>query len=347
MLFVPLPFVAALLLLILLVQMSLREQAASRHFRILVLLLCVLATVIGVRWGYGIERVLPAQAILASAVGPMAWVCFATFVAEPGNTSSYRFWPHILPSLLVTLLAVASPQCLDLTLIAIFACYAVALGRLASGGSDALDLARFDDAPLVHRSLQIMAATLLLAVIADSLIALDLRVFDGSYAATIVTVATIPLVLLLGAGAAIASRAPPPREPEAVQPAPASDDDTHIVARLAQLMQTQGLYRDHELNLSRLARRAGIPARHLSKAVNIVCGKNLSQYVNDFRIAEACRLLEKADIAVTTIVYDVGFLTKSNFNREFRRVTGMNPTEWRSCRMGGPVQVDSASRGFP
>lgn len=339
MLFIPLPFVAAVLLLILFGQMCLREQAASRHFRILVLLLCLLAIVIGVRWGYGIERVLPAQAILASAVGPLAWVCFAAFVTEQDNRLAHRFWPHLLPSFLVAILTIARPQWIDVTLIAIFAWYAVALGRLAWAGTDALDLARFDDAPLVHRSLQVMATTMLLAAIADSLIAMDLRVFDGSHAATIVTAATIPLVMLLGAAAAIASRNPSSPAPEAVQPTPASDDDAHIVARLKPLLQTQGLYRDHDLNLSRLARRAGIPTRQLSKAVNSVCGKNLSHYVNDFRIAEACRLLESGDIAITTIVYDVGFLTKSNFNREFRRVTGMSPTEWRAKRTPGPAQA--------
>nr|WP_245298437.1 AraC family transcriptional regulator [Sinorhizobium sp. A49] len=56
-------------------------------------------------------------------------------------------------------------------------------------------------------------------------------------------------------------------------------------------------------------------------------------------MAEACRLLESADIATTTIVYDVAFLAKSNFNREFRRVTGMNPTEWRAKRTPGPAQA--------
>ena len=29
-------------------------------------------------------------------------------------------------------------------------------------------------------------------------------------------------------------------------------------------------------------------------------------------------------------MFDVGFSTKSNFNREFRRVTGMSPRQWRS-----------------
>ena len=48
-----------------------------------------------------------------------------------------------------------------------------------------------------------------------------------------------------------------------------------------------------------------------------------------YRIAEACRLLTETDQPVTKIMFDVGFQTKSNFNGEFRRVTGMSPTAWR------------------
>ncbi|WP_377845214.1 helix-turn-helix domain-containing protein [Bosea sp. UC22_33] len=57
-------------------------------------------------------------------------------------------------------------------------------------------------------------------------------------------------------------------------------------------------------------------------------GKNVSQYINDFRVAEACRLLP-AKRSVTMAMLEAGFQTKSNFNREFRRVTGLSPAAWR------------------
>jgi AraC-like DNA-binding protein len=53
--------------------------------------------------------------------------------------------------------------------------------------------------------------------------------------------------------------------------------------------------------------------------------KNVSQYTNDFRIAEACRLLRETDMSVTAAMFESGFQTKSNFNREFRRVTFPQP----------------------
>ncbi|MBP1853311.1 helix-turn-helix domain-containing protein [Rhizobium halophytocola] len=102
------------------------------------------------------------------------------------------------------------------------------------------------------------------------------------------------------------------------------------------------LYADTDLNLARLARRLGRPARSLSNAVNRVHGLSVSQYVNDFRVAEACRLLRDTEAPVTRILYEAGFLTKSNFNREFLRVTGMTPTAWRTAQDRG-----EAGAGMP
>ncbi|WP_345770921.1 AraC family transcriptional regulator [Brucella intermedia] len=58
-------------------------------------------------------------------------------------------------------------------------------------------------------------------------------------------------------------------------------------------------------------------------------GQNVSRFINDYRIAEACRRLEKDDISITTVMFESGFQTKSNFNREFRRVTSLSPADWR------------------
>ncbi len=63
--------------------------------------------------------------------------------------------------------------------------------------------------------------------------------------------------------------------------------------------------------------------------VNRLAGKNVSQFINDFRIAEACRLLSETDMPVTAAMFESGFQTKSNFNREFRRVTALSPAAWR------------------
>ncbi|MQT14145.1 helix-turn-helix domain-containing protein [Segnochrobactrum spirostomi] len=108
-----------------------------------------------------------------------------------------------------------------------------------------------------------------------------------------------------------------------------SADDAAIVRRIDALMREHRLYRDADLTLERLARRAGIPGRQISAALNRVHGRNVSQVVNEYRVAEARRRLVETRESVTTVMLESGFGTKSNFNREFLRVTGMTPSAYR------------------
>ncbi len=52
-------------------------------------------------------------------------------------------------------------------------------------------------------------------------------------------------------------------------------------------------------------------------------------YVNNLRIAKACRLLEGTMLTVSEICYECGFNNKSNFNRIFLKSRGVTPTVYR------------------
>jgi AraC-like DNA-binding protein len=146
---------------------------------------------------------------------------------------------------------------------------------------------------------------------------------------TVISVANLLALVVLSIAAAVASRSRAPVEAAEVLPQLDFAEDTETIVRVDDLMQEKKLYRDANLNLDRLARKAGIPARQISAAINRAMAKNVSQYVNEYRIAESCRLLADTDQSVTEIMLDVGFQTKSNFNREFRRITDMTPLAWR------------------
>ena len=106
-------------------------------------------------------------------------------------------------------------------------------------------------------------------------------------------------------------------------------DPEQLMTRLNKLLIDGGLYADTELNLQKLARKAGIPARTISRTVNARTGQNISQWVNRARIDAVCQLLRNPEKSVTEAMGEAGFVTKSNFNREFRRVKGSSPSEWR------------------
>lgn len=83
-------------------------------------------------------------------------------------------------------------------------------------------------------------------------------------------------------------------------------------------------------SLSLAARKLGVPMRHLSEAINRCYRGSYSRYLNDQRIATAQRLMrEEPERLITDIMFAAGFASKSNFNKEFQRVTGLSPSIWR------------------
>ncbi len=127
-------------------------------------------------------------------------------------------------------------------------------------------------------------------------------------------------------------------------PSQGNEDNTEsILAKLDHEMRINHLYRNESLSLNEIARKIRVPARQVSAAVNTLQGMNVPKYVNSYRIRDACRLLEETDIPVTEVIFAVGFTTKSNFNREFHRVTGLSPSAWRSRALAGTETMASPS----
>ena len=111
---------------------------------------------------------------------------------------------------------------------------------------------------------------------------------------------------------------------------PATEEDRALLAQCDHMLTETALYSDSGLTLARAARRLGVPARSLSRAVNRVEGQNFSRHINTFRISRAQTLLRETQLPVTDIMLEAGFLTKSTFNTEFRRITGLSPSAFRA-----------------
>lgn len=388
MLFVPLSFLVALFLAVLLVRLlrdGRESWGAHGLFLVLVLIHIVQSLLVGLRWGYGIMQVLAVLPVMASLIPALSYVAFRDLARELQGISRTD-WPHILPTLLVAAIllmarlpgAFGIPSALrlpvDLVLIASFLGYGLALLWLARLGPDGLVAARLDGALRSYRALLLTGLALIASALTDIAISLDILWSGGRYSPMVVSAATTVILLLLGIGAVTAGEeeagqgADPAtdypaatgetslRDPSATDPAnairaslpvsgrpealvdtaatkitekAATEDHRRVADALDGLMLEKRLWADPELNLARLARRLAAPARAVSEAVNRVHGISVSHYVNNYRIAEACRLLADTDLPVTRILFDAGFMTKSNFNREFLRVTGESPSDWR------------------
>lgn len=336
MLFIPLPFVVAILLIVLLAEVMRRDDAlraggapANTPFLALMLVSIVQSVLSGLRWGYGVQEVAYLMPVLAATVPPLAHAGVSRLVRVSPLSGRARLILHMLPAALMVLLLLVWRDALDIALALIFMVYAGAILSLMRTGTDALQRLPFENATPAFRSILFAAFALLFSAALDIYVFLDFSEGRSRHALTIITLGNLAALIILSLAAAIASRNPTPdEEPEAAQTAE-GDGDRDTMDRVTLQLGGRQAYRDPELTLDRLARKVLIPARQISGAINRTTGKNVSQYVNEYRIAEACQRLSDSDKPVTEIMFDVGFQTKSNFNREFRRVTDMAPVQWR------------------
>lgn len=56
--------------------------------------------------------------------------------------------------------------------------------------------------------------------------------------------------------------------------------------------------------------------------------KSFIQYLNEIRIGHSCKLLIEGDLQITTVCYQSGFNTLTNFNRQFKTIMDMTPTQY-------------------
>ena len=92
-------------------------------------------------------------------------------------------------------------------------------------------------------------------------------------------------------------------------------------------------YLEETLSLSEISVKIGIPSHHFSMTINIEKKRNFHNFINDYRIEEAKKILIDKNFSDTTILdiaYKSGFQSKSVFNRIFKQITGQSPKDYRS-----------------
>ncbi len=89
---------------------------------------------------------------------------------------------------------------------------------------------------------------------------------------------------------------------------------------------------DHLTEPLRLEDAAGVAhlsASAFSRFFRRATGKSFVRYVNELRVARACRLLTETEQSITAIAFESGFGNLANFNRRFREIKQLRPREFR------------------
>lgn len=282
---------------------------------------------VGLRFGYRIETLVPLQRVLPLFGGPLVYLGFAVLSVSQARANRRTLIHLGIAAIVAILLHFAAAQFIGTDVI--LAASSLIYGGLILGlwwqGPNHLRRARLEIVPGLRIGMLVAAGFLLISALLDGAIALSFAMRGESAAVQLISVASI--ILALGMAALIYFLG---RGKRTAASLPAVEDG--VEAQIREMMEKSQLYLDTELTVERLAKRMSLPVRTVSAAINTETGLNVSQYVNHFRLEHAAKLLVETKDSVAVIMDRSGFLTRSNFYREFQRVYGQSPAAYRSER---------------
>jgi len=116
---------------------------------------------------------------------------------------------------------------------------------------------------------------------------------------------------------------------------PPLETDTSVmdVARIRAALEQDHVYREAGLTVAGLARRLALPEYRLRKLIHGHLGyRNFNALLHDYRIGEVSAALAnpaRNGTPVLTLALTAGYQSLTPFNRAFRELKGMTPTEYR------------------
>lgn len=116
------------------------------------------------------------------------------------------------------------------------------------------------------------------------------------------------------------------------EPPGAPDENLQLwKEKVEAFMQKNKTYTNPQLSLAELATKLKMPPHQLSKVINEGFGKNFFDFVNTYRVEEFKRRVEDPRFkhyTLLSIAYDVGFNSKTAFNRSFKKITNQIPRDY-------------------
>ena len=106
-------------------------------------------------------------------------------------------------------------------------------------------------------------------------------------------------------------------------------EDARIIYCIISLFEKERLYLDSDVKLADVAKMVGTNKTYLSRALNARLSKNFCQFVNHYRVREACLLyLRDPEQDMRPLAEQCGFSSQSNFSIVFKYNTGYTPGDW-------------------
>ena len=101
--------------------------------------------------------------------------------------------------------------------------------------------------------------------------------------------------------------------------------------RVSDFMEKEQPYLNPEITLPELAKALNISTNQLSQTINSGFNKNFNEFINEYRVEMVKTKLKDGSLAhlsLLGIAMECGFNSKATFNRVFKKITNVSPSEF-------------------
>jgi AraC-like DNA-binding protein len=123
---------------------------------------------------------------------------------------------------------------------------------------------------------------------------------------------------------------------EVAKPKPTTQQDTALEEQLMALLNEKKIYRNEGLTIKQLADIMQVQEHRLRRLINGQLGfKNFNDFLNQYRVNEACEILSDPNQNQKTILeiaYALGYQSIGPFNKAFREQKDTTPTAYRKSQ---------------
>lgn len=112
------------------------------------------------------------------------------------------------------------------------------------------------------------------------------------------------------------------------------EENSELLHRILYIMETSEEIFSNDFSLDRLTELVdGRTSNYVSQAINQLYHRTFNDMVNEFRIREACRRMNDPEqyghLSYDFLAQGLGFKSYPNFVRNFKKFTGLNPSEYQ------------------
>lgn len=182
---IPFPWYTLSILLILLLKVCLQRPSGYRSSATFIAGCSLLVLMSALRWQFDLVLLRQLQSIVAIALPPLAWHCFACFT---GQRLRYKIAAFVVPPALALALNLIAPATTDAVLMLLYIGYGCALIRTARQGSDTFIFRRLSDSGTTSSLAFTAGGFLCFSGLTDLAIALNFHFYQGQQAPQLVAI---------------------------------------------------------------------------------------------------------------------------------------------------------------